>query len=54
MFSEQSFAYCWRLWESLFARLDLPWGPNASAVIGLVAVFFLVGLLLKAVMESES
>ena len=54
MFSGQLFTHSWRLWESLFEHLDLPWDARASAILGLVAVLVFVGLLLKLVMESEN
>jgi hypothetical protein len=53
MLIERTFDYCWRLWVSLFEGWGLPWSSQASAYLGLIVVFYLVGLGYKKLTARE-
>ena len=53
MFTSETVSYAWRLWVDMFAGLHLPWGPQTTALIGLAAVFYLIGAILKALVSPE-
>lgn len=47
MFETNALTYMWQAWVGCFAGLGLPWSSQTSAYIGLVVVFYLIGLVFK-------
>jgi hypothetical protein len=53
MFSTDLISYFWRWWVSMFTGFDLPWSATTTAYIGLAVVFYLIGVLFKALVSPE-
>lgn len=47
MLTSDTISYVWHMWVDLFSGLGLPWGSQASALFGLVVVFYVLGLAFK-------
>jgi len=43
----------WHTWVDLFSGLGLPWGSQTSALMGLVAFFYAIGLAFKILVAPE-
>jgi len=52
MFDNQTLTYIWRLWVNLFSGLGLPWDSRISAFVGLIVVFYLIGLVFKSLVST--
>ena len=39
--------YFWQTWVGFFSGLNLPWSSQTSGYLGLLAVFYLIGVAFK-------
>jgi hypothetical protein len=50
MFTNQTISYLWHMWVDMFSGLGLPWSSHTTAYVGLIAVFYVIGVAVKALM----